>query len=168
MKPRIAVLALAIALPACSGGGVTTEQADTNGDGVVSSDEAVAASAGLDYVDREPGLYRGTVVDTSVDQGPDESQEDCVTQEQIDEPVDWSLPDICVYEKFDLTADTVSIVVRCEDSVGFVTRNFIDSVITPTQRTTIASYESGTRIGDFSLDAKFERVGECPVPEATE
>ncbi len=161
MKRIASIAALGLALSACSGGDVTTADADTDNDGAVSVNEA-AAVAEASGMKPQPGKYRVT----SDLGGMKTNVEYCLTEEEanrgFEEMMQEGQEGDCSYEKFELAGNDLDAVLVCKTEAGDM-RMTMAGEVSPTA-SDLEIGMSGSMGGmnvDMTMKAKQERIGDC-------
>lgn len=177
-----APLAAAILLAACGG------DADTNDDGAVSGEEAVAEAANA--IKPQPGQYRTTteLLEFNLEGASDEVKQriqqqmgglgevskptlSCLTPEQAaangaEEMAKKMAEGNCTVARFDVSGGSISAEMQCVDVNGGTSRVLMDGQMTPTSSTMTMTNEMDLQgIGKIQMKARVasERVGDCPA-----
>jgi hypothetical protein len=174
-----APLAAAILLAACGG------DADTDGDGAVSSEEVVAEAAGA--IRPQPGQYSASyeVLEMNVPGMPDAMKQQmqgqmgggangkpityCLTPEQAaangpEEMARNMAAGNCSVSKFDVAGGTISAEMQCKDASGATSHVVMDGRMTSTSSTMTMTNEMdmpGMGKMQTKMRVTSERIGEC-------
>ncbi len=171
----------AIALAACSSGG----DADKDGDGKVTAEEASAEMAEGGKIALNPGEYEMNISFSEIDapgipaQAADMVKEqmakgmtvkNCVTQEQIDNPgadmFGGQGDDTCKIDSLDRSGNDMKLQMTCSPSGGMkMVSNMEGSFAKESYTMNIEQKMTGMPTGDMSLKGKIEakRLGDCPA-----
>ncbi len=173
--PIIAGLALA----ACGDSG----NADTDGDGTITQEEAMAEAASGGDMAMEPGQWSQTVTFTEVSMpgapaevvdmiqaqmGEGITTSQCLTQEDVSRP-DASFfgsegQENCSYDEFDRSGNTMNIRMTCSSPDGSTsTVGMNGSFGADSYTMDINSVVSGTPMGDMTMNGTITgtRTGDC-------
>lgn len=177
-----APLAVAILLAACGG------DADTNDDGKVSGEEAVAEAANVPKP--QPGQYRTTteILEFNIPGAPDEVKQriqaqmggvaemskptlTCLTPEQAaqngaEQMAKNMAEGNCTVARFDVSGGSISSEMQCTDARGGVSHVTLDGQMTATSSTmTMTNEMDMPGMGKMQIKARVssERVGDCPA-----
>ena len=161
MKRITAIAVLSVALAGCGGNDVTTADADTDGDGAVSVNEAVqiAADSGLKP---EPGKYR-VVSETG---GMKTNVEYCLTPEQAEGGFENMMQEgqqgDCNYEKFNLAGRDLDAALVCAMDGGQMRIEMAGTVGSTSSdlEMKISGAMGGINV-DMTSKMKQERIGDC-------
>ncbi len=178
---NVAPLAAAILLAGCGG------DADTNDDGKVTGQEAVAEAANA--IQPQPGQYRTTtqLLEFNIPGASDEIKQriqaqmggtgevtkptlSCLTPEQAstngpEEMAKKMAEGNCTVARFDVSGGSISAEMQCVDAAGGSSHVLLDGQMTSTSSTMTMTNESDLpNIGKMQMKARVtsERVGDCP------
>lgn len=172
LAPALAALTLA----ACGGG--SPGDADAEGTGNVSAEEAVS-KAKAEGIMPEPGQYKATITMTGIDLpgvpaghggGMTTTTDYCLTEEEVtkgfEEMIKRGQDGECSYENFSLKDGKMDAVMNCKSAEGGA-RMTMAGTVTPTSSEITASSaidmgEAGK--GTMNFTVKHERTGDCPAP----
>ncbi|MEL7445552.1 MAG: DUF3617 domain-containing protein [Pseudomonadota bacterium] len=178
MKRAFGVACLSLALAACGDSG----GADTDGDGVISNDEARAeVESDGGQIKPEPGKYRATMTFVSADipNAPPEMQsmigsqmshssEICITDEMaergFEDAIKESQDDSCTIDKFNIDGNDVEMAMSCkDDGAGAMTMSMTGNVTPTRSEMTMISEGMMAEMGGGTVEMKLvqERIGEC-------
>jgi hypothetical protein len=177
-----APLAAAILLAACGG------DADTDGDGAISSDEVAAEAAGA--IQPQPGLYRTSfeLLELDIPGMPEEMQQQmqaqmgtvaggaggltyCLTPEDAaangaEEMAKNMAASDCTVARFDVSGGTISTEMQCKDSSGGTSKVTMDGQMSATGSTMTMTNDiampDGSRM-QTKARVTAERTGDCPA-----
>jgi hypothetical protein len=176
-----APLAAAILLAACGG------NADTDGDGAISTDEAVAEAAGA--IQPQPGQYRTSieVLELEIPGMPEEMQRQmrtqmgnamggegltyCLTPEDAaangaEEMAKNMAAADCTIARFDVSGGTISSEMQCKDASGGTSKVAMEGQMSATGSTMTMTNDialpDGNRMRSKSR-VTAERIGDCPA-----
>ena len=176
---RYVLLAAATCVIAACG----SPDADADGDGTISMEEAAAKSK--DMVKPEPGKYRATVemVDVEVPGAPPEVQkmmkqmisvgpqthEFCLTKEEADKGFEEmarqsNKNDDCSFEKFDADGGNIDAVMNCSRQGEGTARMTMQGTGTSTSSNMTMTMDAQTPDGKsmkMTMKSNQERIGDC-------
>ena len=175
MKRIALVAALGGLMAGCSGG-----NADADGDGKVSMDEA-ASQIAAEGIKPQPGLYKATITMTGMEipgmpaemaghgSGMTTTSDYCLTEEEVakgfEEMMKRGQNGECSYESFSLKDGKFDAVMVCKTPEGDA-RMTMNGTATPTSSDFTATMKMNVPEmgeGTMSFAAKHERVGDCPA-----
>lgn len=175
MKRIALVAALGGLMAGCSGG-----NADADGDGKVSMDEA-ASQIAAEGIKPQPGLYKATITMTGMEipgmpaemaghgSGMTTTTEYCLTEEDVAEGFEEMMKrgqnGECSYDSFSLKDGKFDAVMVCKSDEGEA-RMTMNGTATPTSSDFTATMKMNVPEmgeGTMSFAAKHERVGDCPA-----
>ncbi len=178
MKNAFLPALAALSLVACGGG----TDADTDGDGEVTADEAQAlAERSGDAIKPEPGKYRATMtfVNADIPGAPPEmaemmgnqmtnSYEFCMTPEMADqgfgEAMQGNDADNCTIGQFSIDGNQMDMAMTCDDPNAGQMEMTMSGTVSPTESDiTMVSKGVFGEMGDAEIEMKVkqERIGEC-------
>jgi len=172
------LLAATFVLAACGG------SADTDGDGAISGEEAVAEAAGA--IRPEPGQYRTRteVLEFNVPGVPDAVKREmqgsaaaartftyCLTPEQAaangsEQMTKNMVQGNCTFARFDVAGGTISAEMQCAGANGASTHVTMDGQMTSTSSTMTMTNETDMQdMGKMQMKMRMtsERIGDCPA-----
>ncbi len=177
---RIAIAAACFTLAACGG----ASNADADGDGEISMEEAAAESA--DMVRPEPGKYRATVefVDVSMPDAPQQVQdmmrgmfdrgpqthEYCLTEEEADKGFEEMARQAqeddsnCTFEKFEADGGKIDAIMNCAaDGQGAARMTMTGTGSETASEMTMTMDAEGPdgQTMTMTMKSSQERIGEC-------
>lgn len=182
MRPVLsAPLAAAILLAGCGG------DADTDGDGAVSSEELTAEAAGA--IQPQPGQYRTSyeLLEFDVPGMPESLKAQmqaqmggaaevakpiitCLTPEQArangaEELAKQMAEGNCTVARFDVSGGAISSEMQCSGADGVTTRVVMDGQMTATSSTMTMTSETEMQGQTIRTKARAtsERIGDCPA-----
>ncbi|WP_284126075.1 DUF3617 domain-containing protein [Parerythrobacter aestuarii] len=177
MKKLAMVAGLALFASACSSG-----DADTDGDGEISAEEARAEMASAN-IKPEPGQYKMSMTfkTAEIPGAPPEmlemlgktmsnTIEYCLTQEEADKGFEEALTreqdDSCKITKMDMDGGTIDMAMTCEDESSGTMNITMNGDVSPTKSDlTMKMQGKIPQLGDANIEMnmKQERVGDCPA-----
>lgn len=179
MKYAFGTALVALALAGCSGGSGT--DADTDGDGKVTSDEMAAENAkDGGKLKPQPGKYKVEMTFVSIEGLPKEMQdmmgsrmnttrEFCMTEEMADRGFgrgqnDFDEDDDCTIDKYDIEGNQIDMQMSCKAGEEAEMEMSMKGTVSPTSSdvTMITKGMMGD-FGDGSVEMKMkqERIGDC-------
>lgn len=170
-----------LALSACSSGG----DADKDGDGNITAEEAKNELASGGAIIMKPGEYEMKITFTELEAPglPGATKDimaremtkgmtvkNCVTQEQIDNPsadmFGGQGDDTCKLDKFDRSGSSMTVAMTCTPPGGLkMVSSMKGSFAAESYTMDIEQKMTGMPTGDMSMKGRVEakRVGDCPA-----
>ncbi|MEE9434517.1 MAG: DUF3617 domain-containing protein [Sphingorhabdus sp.] len=180
MRKILILGAASLALAACSSGG----DADKDGDGKISAEEASAEMASGGKMELQPGEYEMKVSFTEVDApGIPEVARDmvmkqmakgmtvknCITKEQAENPgadmFGGQGDNSCKMDKLDRSGNSMNVAMTCNPEGGMKIVSSMQGTFGKDSYTmTIDQKMTGMPTGDMAMKGKIEakRIGDCP------
>lgn len=176
MKQIAGIAALGLALSACSGGDdVSTADADTDSDGSVSVLEAAQAAESAGMVKPKAGQYRADMTMSGLEglpggqtEGMKTSVEYCLTQEEADAGFEQMMkegqPGECTYDRFNIAGGKIDAAMTCKTGEGEAKMEFAGTANETSSDMTVKMVQNVPGVGEIkmNIDAKHQRIGECP------